>query len=161
MTASGPPSNRLLQVLDAADFDPVRPHLATIDLVREIVLGEAGAALRHVHFPQGGTVSITVSLSEGQAIEVAMPGCDSIVGGGAALADGIAASDAAVLVPGTGSALEIPAFRTITAVSIPQMMGIRRNAISLVRLRCNMLESRATAGARSKSPTRVPWKQPV
>lgn len=40
MIASGPPPNRLLQVLDAADFD--RPYLITIELVREAVLGEAG-----------------------------------------------------------------------------------------------------------------------
>lgn len=48
MIASGPPSNRLLQMLDAADFDLLRPHLITIELVRETVLGEAGAALRQV-----------------------------------------------------------------------------------------------------------------
>ena len=117
MTASGPPPNRLLQMLDVADFDLVRPHLVTIELVRETVLSEAGTALRYVHFPHDGTVSITVSLSEGQTIEVAMLGRDSIVGGGAALADGIAASDAVVLLPGTASALEVPTFRAIAAAS--------------------------------------------
>ncbi|MBR0833199.1 Crp/Fnr family transcriptional regulator [Bradyrhizobium manausense] len=119
MTASGPPPNRLLQMLDAADFDLLRPHLVTIELVRETVLGETGAALRHVHFPHHGTVSITVSLSEGQTIEVAMLGRDSIVGGSAALADGIAASDAVVLFPGTASALDVTAFRTVAAASLP------------------------------------------
>ena len=119
MTASGLPPNRLLQMLDAADFDLVRPHLVTIGLVRETVLGEAGAALRHVVFPHDGTVSITVSLSEGQTIEVAMLGRDSIVGGSAALTDGIAVSDAVVLFPGTASALEVATFRTIAAASPP------------------------------------------
>ena len=119
MTPSGPPPNRLLQMLDAADFELVRPHLVTIGLVRETVLAETGATLRHVLFPHGGTVSITVGLSEGQTIEVAMLGRDNIVGGSAALADGIAASDAIVLFPGTASALEITAFRAIAAASVP------------------------------------------
>jgi CRP-like cAMP-binding protein len=117
MTASGHPSNQLLQMLGAADFDLLRPHLATVEMVRESVLAEAGAGLRHVYFPHGGSVSITVGLSEGQMIEVAMLGRDSAVGAGAALADGIAPTDAAVLFPGTASVLEIAAFRAVAAAS--------------------------------------------
>ncbi|GMP06186.1 Crp/Fnr family transcriptional regulator [Bradyrhizobium sp. TM239] len=119
MIASGCPSNQLLQMLDAADLDLLRPHLTTVEMVRKSVLGEAGAALRHVYFPHGGSVSITVGLSEGQMIEVAMLGRDSVVGGGAALADGIAPTDAVVLFPGAASALEIAAFRTVAAASPP------------------------------------------
>lgn len=63
MTASGPPPNQLLQMLDAADFDLLRPQLVPVEMVRETVLREAGAALRHVYFPHGGSVSITVGLS--------------------------------------------------------------------------------------------------
>lgn len=117
MTASGRPPNQLLQVLDAADFDLLRPYLATVEMVRESVLAEAGAALRYVYFPHGGSVSITVGLSEGQMIAVAMLGRDNVVGGGAALADGIAPADAAVLFPGAASVLEIPAFRSVAAAS--------------------------------------------
>ncbi|QPF95061.1 Crp/Fnr family transcriptional regulator [Bradyrhizobium commune] len=117
MTASAPPSNQLLQMLDASDLDLLRSHLVTIEMVRGTVLGEAGLAQRHVYFPHGGTVSIIVGLSEGQTIEVAMLGRDSVVGGGAALADGIAPADAVVLFPGRASALEIAAFRAIAAAS--------------------------------------------
>lgn len=119
MTASGQPSNQLLQMLDAADLDLLRPHLATVEMVRETVLGEAGAAQRCVFFPHGGSVSITLGLSEGQVIEVAMLGRDSVVGGGAALADGIAPADAVVLFPGTASMLEVAAFRAVAAASAP------------------------------------------
>jgi len=117
MTTSGPPPNQLLRMLDAADFDLLRPHLITIELVKETVLSETGAALRHVYFPHTGTVSIMVGLSEGQTIEVAMLGRDSIVGAGAALADGTATSDAIVLFSGTASAIEVPAFRAAAAAS--------------------------------------------
>lgn len=119
MTASSPPPNQLLQMLDAADFDLLRPHLATAEMVRGSVLAEAGAALRYVYFPHGGSVSITVGLSGGQMIEVAMLGRDSVVGGGPALADGIAPADAIVLFPGSASMLEIAAFRAIAAASAP------------------------------------------
>lgn len=44
MIASGPPPNRLLQMFAAADFDLLRAYLITLELVREAVLGEAGAA---------------------------------------------------------------------------------------------------------------------
>ena len=117
MTASGRPPNQLLHLLDAADFDLLLPHLTTVEMVRTSVLAEAGAALRYVYLPHGGSVSITVSLSEGQMIEVAMLGRDSVVGGGAALADGIALTDAVVLFPGMASVLEIGAFRAAAAAS--------------------------------------------
>lgn len=144
MTASGPPPNQLLQMLDAADFDRLRPHLTTVELVREFVLAEAGTALRNVYFPHGGSVSITVSLSEGQTIEVAMLGRDSVVGGGAALADGIASSDAIVLFPGLASMLELAAFRAVAAESAPFRGLMVRNEQALLAhaqqsLLCNTL----------------------
>lgn len=119
MTANGYPPNQLLQLLGAVDFDLLRPHLARVEMVRKSVLGEAGAATRYVYFPHGGSVSITVGLSEGQMIGVAMLGRDSVVGGGAALADGIAPADAVVLFPGTASVLEIAAFHAVAAASAP------------------------------------------
>jgi CRP-like cAMP-binding protein len=144
MTASGPPPNQLLRMLDAADFDLLRPHLISIELVRETVLSETGAALRHVYFPHHGTVSITVGLSEGQTIEVAMLGRDSMVGGGAALADGIAVSDATVLFSGVASAIEVPALRAVAAASIAFRSLIIRHEQSLLAraqlsLLCNTL----------------------
>ncbi|AWL92932.1 Crp/Fnr family transcriptional regulator [Bradyrhizobium ottawaense] len=144
MIASGRPSNQLLQMLDAADLDLLRPHLATVEMVRKSVLCEAGAALRYVYFPHGGSVSITVGLSEGQMIEVAMLGRDSVVGGGAALAGGIAPTDAVVLFPGTASVLEIAAFRTVAAASAPfRQLMVRHEQALLAHaqqsLLCNTL----------------------
>lgn len=146
MTASGPRPNQLLQMLAAADFDLLRPHLATVEMVRESVLGQAGAALRSVYFPHGGSVSITVGLSEGQMIEVAMLGRDSVVGGGAALADGIASTDAIVLFPGTASMLEIAAFRAVAHASMPfRSLMVRHEQVLLAHaqqsLLCNTLHS--------------------
>jgi len=144
MNANGPPPNQLLRMLDAKDFDRLRPYLATVEMVRESVLAEAGTALRNIYFPHGGSVSITVSLSEGQTVEVAMLGHDSVVGGGAALADGIASADAIVLFPGRASMLEIAAFRAVAAESAPFRGLMVRNEQALLAhaqqsLLCNTL----------------------
>lgn len=113
MTGSNRPPNQFLQMLHAADFDLLRSHLTNVEMVRGSVLAEEGEALQQVCFPHGGAVSITVNLAQGQAIEVAMLGRDSVVGGGAALADGIAAANAVVLFPGPASTLSVAAFRAI------------------------------------------------
>lgn len=143
MSASQPP-NQLLQMLDVADFDLLRPHLVTVELVRGAALGEAGATLRHAYFPHSGSVSITVGLSEGQMIEVAMLGRDSVVGGGAALADGVAPADAIVLFPGAAAMLEIAAFRAVATASARfRSLMIRHEQVMLAHaqqsLLCNTL----------------------
>ena len=64
--------NHLLQSLPAAEFEALRPHLEFVELDRETVLVEAGARLTHVYLPQSAIISMTVRLSEGQAVEVAL-----------------------------------------------------------------------------------------
>jgi CRP-like cAMP-binding protein len=55
-----------------------------------------------------------VSLSEGQTVEVAMIGRDSLIGASAALDDGPALTDAIVVVPGTASMLKAEDLRSAT-----------------------------------------------
>lgn len=52
MTTSGHPPKRLLQLLDAANFQLLCPHFATVEMVRKSALDRGGAALRYVYFPQ-------------------------------------------------------------------------------------------------------------
>jgi CRP-like cAMP-binding protein len=104
-------SNHLLQALPETEFEVLRPHLAFVELVRETVLVEAGAPLTHVYLPHSGVISLMVSLSEGQTVEVAMVGRDSVVGASAALDGGIWLTDAVVRLPGTASILGVADFR--------------------------------------------------
>jgi CRP-like cAMP-binding protein len=104
------PPNRLLQVLPAAEFQLLAPHLAIVELVKGSVLTEAGAPLQYVYLPHSGVVSMMVSLSEGQTVEVAMVGRDGVVGAAAAH-DGPALTDAVVVVPGTASMLKAETLR--------------------------------------------------
>jgi CRP-like cAMP-binding protein len=104
-------SNQLLQALPSADFELLRPHLQIGELVREAVLVEAGAPLTHVYLPQSGVISMRNSLLEGQTVEVAMVGQDSVFGASAGLADDVSLTDAVVLLPGTASILDVARFR--------------------------------------------------
>ena len=75
--------NHLLAALPAADFKLLRPHLQTMELVQEVVLVAAGDPLTRVFFPHSGVISLVVSLTAGEKIEVAMIGNDSVFGGSA------------------------------------------------------------------------------
>jgi CRP-like cAMP-binding protein len=118
MLADQRPPNRLLQSLPAADFEALQPHLQIVELNRESLLVEAGAALTHVFLPHSGIVSLVVSLSEGQAVEVAMIGRDGIVGAAEALGDAITLTGAVVLCPGTASVLPIADFRMLAGKNV-------------------------------------------
>jgi CRP-like cAMP-binding protein len=106
MQAVSRPLNRLLQALPAAEFQSLSPHLETFELTKGAALTEAGAPLQYVYLPHSGVVSMMVSLSEGQTVEVAMVGRDSLVGAAAALDAGPALTDAIVVVPGMASVLK-------------------------------------------------------
>ena len=103
--------NHLLQSLPVAEFEALRPHLELVELDRETVLVEAGARLTHVYLPQSAIISMTVRLSEGQSVEVALVGRDGVFGASAALDGGIALTDAAILLSGTASILNAAALR--------------------------------------------------
>jgi CRP-like cAMP-binding protein len=80
-------------------------------LARETMLAEAGAPLAYVYLPHSGVISLMVSLSEGQTVDVAMVGRDSVVGALAALDGGISLTDAVVRLPGTASIVGVADFR--------------------------------------------------
>ena len=86
--------SQLLRALPESDFEALRLHLQSAELVRETVPIEAGAPLTQVYLPESGVISMVVRLSEGQRIELAMVGRDSIAGAAAAFGDAISLSDA-------------------------------------------------------------------
>jgi len=114
MQAVSRPPNRLLQLLPAAEFQSLQPHLETVELAKGAVLTEAGAPVQYVYLPHSGVVSVMVGLSEGQTVEVAMLGRDSLIGTSAALGDGPALTDAIVVVPGAASVLKTGDLRAAT-----------------------------------------------
>jgi CRP-like cAMP-binding protein len=110
--------NHLLSALSVRDFELLRPHLVTVELVQEAVLVAAGDRVKQVLFPHSGVISLVVNLSEGGTIEVASVGNDSIFGASAALDGNISLTDAMVQLPGAASSLEVNVLRTVASQSI-------------------------------------------
>ena len=111
MNSDQPSRNLLLQALPTEEFEVLRPRLELVELTKDAVLVEAGAALSHVYLPLSGVISMVVRLSEGQTVEVAMVGRDSLFGASAALDGGISLTDAVVVLPGTAAILNVADFR--------------------------------------------------
>jgi CRP-like cAMP-binding protein len=83
------PGNRLLSSLPASDFELLRPHLETTELIQGDVLVGAGDNLSRVYFPHSGIISLVVSLAAGE----------------------ISLTDAIVQLPGSASTLEVEQVR--------------------------------------------------
>ena len=128
------PTNHLLQALPAAEFEALRPRLAFVELVRETVLVEAGRPLTRVYLPHSGAISMMIRLSEGQTVEVATIGRDSIFDVSAVLDGGISLASAIVVLPGSASVLEVTEFRAIAGRSVAFRAALVRHEQALVAL---------------------------
>lgn len=107
------PKNFLLSSLSDADFALVQPHLKPTELIRGTVLFEAGEPIRRVYFPDSGIISVVVELSNGQTIEIAMIGRDTIAGGLFAMDGKISLNKAIVQVSGAGATVDVDKLRAI------------------------------------------------
>ena len=104
--------NGFLSALSADDFELIRPHLRTVDLVQEIVLVEVGETLKRAYLPHRGVISLVVKLAKGEHVQIAMIGRDSVFGSFSALGDPTALNSAVVTVPGVASTLDVDRLRT-------------------------------------------------
>jgi CRP-like cAMP-binding protein len=125
------PNNLLLQALPAEEFKILRPRLQQVELVKDTVLVKAGAPLTHVYLPHSGVISMMVRLSDGQTVEVAMVGHDSVFGASAALDGGISLTDAVVVLPGTAARLDVAEFGAATDRSIALRSLVARHEQAL------------------------------
>jgi len=103
--------NGFLAALAADDFELIRPHLRTVDLVSENILVEVGEPLRRAYLPHRGVISLVIKLAKGEHVQIAMIGSDSVFGSFSALGDSTALNSAVVLVPGVASTLDLDRLR--------------------------------------------------
>jgi CRP-like cAMP-binding protein len=111
-------TNHLLDSLPTAEVEALRPHLGTVELVTEAVLVEAGSPLTQVYLPHSGAIAMMVRLSEGQTVEVATIGRDSVFGAAVALDGGVSLTAAVVVLPGTASVLDAAGLRAAAERSV-------------------------------------------
>ncbi len=105
------PANRLLAALPAADRQRISSHLRGVVLEFHDILHQKGEPIGHVYFPGGGVCSLVTPLADGRTVEMAMVGCEGLVGASAALNGDIAQETSMVQVASDGSRMTIGAFR--------------------------------------------------
>jgi CRP-like cAMP-binding protein len=73
-------SNRLLAAVPPEDFAALEPHLETVDVPRGRVLYESRDTIRHLYFPHTCVISLLAVLEDGSSAEVALFGCEGVMG---------------------------------------------------------------------------------
>jgi CRP-like cAMP-binding protein len=123
--------NGFLASLADDDFELIRPHLRTVDLVQEFVLVEVDETLKRAYLPHRGVISLIVKLARGEHIQVAMVGRDSIFGSFAALGHSTALNSAVVLVPGVASMLDVDHLRAAAEQSATFRAALLRHGLAI------------------------------
>jgi len=93
-------TNQLLSHLSRAESLWLEHDLDKVELAAGTVLHASGMALHHVYFPGTATVSLVSSMADGASAEVAVVGCEGMVGVCAFMGNASALSDAVVQRPG-------------------------------------------------------------
>src|SRR5688572_29756423 len=78
--SSTPRSNRLLAALPEADYQALLPVLEPVPLPLGMALYESGGAQGYVYFPTSSIVSLLYVLENGASTEIAVTGCEGLVG---------------------------------------------------------------------------------
>jgi CRP-like cAMP-binding protein len=100
-------ANRLLAALEPEDFGRLAPHLEVVHLPRGKVLYENGEAIRFAYFPHNCMVSLVAVLEDGGSVEMAVFGCEAVLGFVSAIVVREALGRYVAQVPGTASRIPV------------------------------------------------------
>src|SRR5688572_20826327 len=78
--AKDPRSNRLLATLPEESYDALLPFLEPVELALGKVLYESGGVQGYVYFPTSSIISLLYVLENGSSAEIAVTGCEGLVG---------------------------------------------------------------------------------
>jgi CRP-like cAMP-binding protein len=123
--------NGFLSSLAADDFELLRQHLRPVDLVQEAALIEVDETLKRAYLPHKGVISLVVKLAKGEHVQIALIGRDSIFGSFSALGDATALNSAVVLVPGSGSTIDLDRLRAAAEQSPTLRAMLMRHAMAV------------------------------
>jgi CRP-like cAMP-binding protein len=123
--------NGFLSSLGADDFELIRPHLRTVDLVQDYVLVAVGETLKRAYLPHRGVISLVVDLARGEHVQIAMIGRQSIFGVFSALGDAVALNSAVVLVPGPASTIDLDRLRAAADQSATFRSALLRHGLAI------------------------------
>jgi CRP-like cAMP-binding protein len=75
-----PRDNRLLAALSGEDYEAMLPFLEPVELPLGMALYESGGVQGYVYFPTSAIVSLLYVLQDGSSAEIAVTGCEGLVG---------------------------------------------------------------------------------
>lgn len=120
------PGNELLAALPPEVARLLQARAEIEELATGSMLHEAGLVLRHVYFPVSAVVSLYSPLQDGASAEVAVVGCEGVVGVGAFMGGGKASSSAVVQRPGLAWRLSARDLADLALAHEPVMQQLLR-----------------------------------
>jgi CRP-like cAMP-binding protein len=112
-----PRANRLLMILDHADFGLLAPHLPVVSLVQGQVLQEEEARVEKVYFPLSGVVSLVSVMEGGEVVDTATVGREGAIGAFGGLGPWNAFTRAVVRLPGAAAVISVSNFQAAVGQS--------------------------------------------
>jgi CRP-like cAMP-binding protein len=79
-TNQNPRQNHLIAALSVSEFEHVKPHLELVPMQLADVIYESGSQLGYVYFPISSIVSLLYVMTNGASAEIAVVGCEGMVG---------------------------------------------------------------------------------
>jgi CRP-like cAMP-binding protein len=104
--AHSPRENQLLAALPASDYESLVPALERVPMPLGHAVYESGAPQAHVYFPTTSIVSLLYVLADGATAEIAVTGCEGLVGIALFMGGGTTPSRAVVQSAGHGYRLK-------------------------------------------------------
>jgi CRP-like cAMP-binding protein len=124
--------NQLLDALPETDWLRWEPQLELVDLPLGMVLYESGAQMAYVYFPTTAIVSLLYVLENGASAEIAVVGCEGVVGISIFMGGGSTPSRAVVQSAGKGLRLRADAMKDEFGRSSPVMHLLLRYTQALI-----------------------------
>jgi len=144
--SAGKYANLFLAALSPRDLDFIQPYLKPVDLRQGVVLADPGARVDEILFVESGMISITTTMEDGAAIELASLGREAVVGSLAGL--GVHRANARAIVQIAGSGLRIAAadYRAVmTRSPVFLKIVLLSNELAMAQMQqtaaCNALHS--------------------
>ena len=97
-----PSANRLLAALPWAEYLRLLPYLEPVPLPYQQILYDARQPIPYVWFVEHGVVSLVRAMKDGTLLEIAVIGCEGMVGLPVFIGTGSALVQALVQIPGVG-----------------------------------------------------------
>ena len=144
--SAGKYANLFLAALSPRDLDIIQPYLKPVDLRQGVVLADPGARVDEILFVESGMISITTTMEDGAAIELASLGREAVVGSLAGLGVHRANARAIVQIAGNGLRIAAADYRAVmTRSPVFLKIVLLSNELAMAQMQqtaaCNALHS--------------------